>query len=98
MPAAILSFITPPPQLWKISGGVPPCRTVANLVLKASFSRMVILILTFGWAAIYSLAMVCQRVLPGSMVVICHHSMVTFCAGASVAAGACVAGASVAAG
>ena len=38
----------PPPQLWKISGGVPPCMTVVNLVLKASFSRMVILMVTLG--------------------------------------------------
>src|SRR6266545_7417893 len=70
--------------------------TVVSLVLKASFSRMVILMVTFGWAAIYSLAISCQSVLPGSMVVICHHSMVTFLAGASVAGG-CV-GASVAGG
>src|SRR5512141_2099496 len=66
--------------------------TVVSLVLKASFSKIVILILTLGCAAIYSLAISCQSVLPGSMVVICHHSTVTCGAavGASVALGASV--------
>src|SRR5512147_1721566 len=81
--------MTPPPQLWKISGGVPPCMTVVSLVLKASFSSIVMLILTLGCLAIYSLAISCQSVLPGSTVVICHHSTVTFsAAGAAGCAGA----------
>ena len=50
-PASTCSFITPPPQLWKMSGASPDCITVVNLVLKASFSRTVISMLTFGWAA-----------------------------------------------
>ncbi len=68
--------------------------TVVNLVLKASFSSTVILMVTFGWAAIYSLANFCQNDRPGSLVEICHQLMVTFWAGACVAAGwagACVA-------
>ena len=66
------------------------------MVLKASFSKTVILILTLGCLAIYSLAIVCQSVLPGSTVVICHHSMVT---GAAAAVGGtavgCATGAAV---
>src|SRR5512140_233523 len=78
-----------------MSGGVPPCMTVVSLVLKASFSSTVILIFTFGWAAVYSVAIVCQSVLPGSWVLICHHSMVTCLAGTAVA-GTAVAGTAVA--
>ena len=43
---------TPPPQLWKTSGGSPDWMTVVILVLKASFSRTVISMVTFGCSAI----------------------------------------------
>ncbi len=50
-PALACSTIVPPPQLWKMSGGLPDCMTVVSLVLKASFSSTVILMFTFGCAA-----------------------------------------------
>ena len=68
------------------------------MVLKASFSNTVILIFTFGWAVIYSVAIVCQSVLPGSWVVICHHSIVTGLGAAVAVAGTAVAGTAVAGG
>jgi len=43
--------MVPPPHDWNRSGGVPDCIAVASFVLNASFSRTVMLIFTFGCAA-----------------------------------------------
>jgi len=51
MPASAWAAMIPPPHDWKRSGAWPDCMVVASLVLKASFSRTVMLILTFGLAA-----------------------------------------------
>ncbi len=66
-PAFCCSRSPPPPHDWNRSGGVPAWRSVVSLVLNASFSRTVMLTLTFGWAAVYSSASVCHRLLPGSL-------------------------------
>ena len=50
-PASAWAAIVPPPHDWKRSGAWPDCIEVASLVLNASFSRTVMLILTLGCAA-----------------------------------------------
>src|SRR6187402_1108859 len=82
-PAAACSARPPPPHDWKTSGGVPACMAVAILVLSASFSRTVELMVTFGCASMYSWASVASRDLPGSLVCRFHHSTVTGSAAAS---------------
>src|SRR5579875_3642624 len=67
---------TPPPQVWKRSGGEPDCMTVVSFCLNDWFSRMVILIFTLGCAFMYWLARFCKNDLPGSVVWICHQLMV----------------------
>ena len=51
-PASAWAAIVPPPQDWNRSGAWPDWIEVASLVLNASFSRTVMLIVTFGWAAV----------------------------------------------
>ena len=51
--ACACSASVPPPQDWKMSGTLPACMVVVSLVLKASFSRTVILMSTFGLSAMY---------------------------------------------
>src|SRR5436190_23203441 len=46
-------------------------------VLNCSFWVGTTLIVTFGCAFMYSFATVCQKLLPGSAVALCHHSIVT---------------------
>ena len=99
MPASACEAMVPPPHDWNRSGGLPDCISVASLVLNASFSNTVILIVTFGWAAVYVSAMPWKMDLPGSPVVMCHQLMVTGAGvpvGAGVALGAGVPGAGVA--
>ena len=85
-PASTWAAMMPPPHDWKRSGTSPDCIDVASLVLNASFSRIVMLILTLGWAAVYASAIPWNIVLPGSPVVICHHSIVTGAAASDGAA------------
>ena len=76
---------------------MPACIAVAILVLNASFSRTVSLMVTPGWAAMYSSARVLISVLPGSLTWRFHHSISTGAAGVALAAaslGATLAGAS----
>ncbi len=59
------------------------------LALKASFSNGLMLIVTLGWAAMYSLAIWSHTGFMGSMFWMCHQSMTTFsCAACPPAAGA----------
>ncbi len=51
IPASACWKSTPPPQVWKMSGGSPAWMTVVSLVLKASFSSGVISNVTPGCAA-----------------------------------------------
>src|SRR3954454_8377448 len=76
-PASACSLSVPPPQDWKMSGTLPPCMVVVSLALKASFSSTVMWIFTFGCAAMYWAAAFFQIVLSGSLLAMCHHSMVT---------------------
>src|SRR5690242_17804425 len=68
---------TPPPQLWKMSGGVPACIAVFNLVLNGSLAMTVILMFTSGCDCMYWLARFCQALRSGSVVLMCHQLMVT---------------------
>src|SRR3954454_24372392 len=76
-PASACAAMIPPPHDWNRSGMSPAWIDVASLVLKASFSRTVTLILTFGCAAVYASAIAWKSDLPGSPVVMCHQSTVT---------------------
>ena len=67
---------TPPPQVWKMSGGLPAWATVVSLVLKASFSSGVILIVVPVFFACQSLASLAQTGFIGSPVEMCHQSIV----------------------
>ena len=49
-PASAWDAMIPPPHDWKRSGTCPAWIWVASFVLNASFSRTVILIVTFGWS------------------------------------------------
>src|SRR5262245_26487383 len=75
--ASACSFSVPPPQDWKMSGGFPACLLVVCLAMNASFSRTVILMVTFGWAFMYSSAACFQTVFIGSVFWMCHQLMVT---------------------
>ena len=50
IPASAWAATIPPPHEWKRSGTSPDCIVVCSFDLNASFSRIVILIVTFGWA------------------------------------------------
>src|SRR3954466_7866651 len=76
-PASACAAMIPPPHDWNRSGMSPAWIDVASLVLKASFSRTVTLIFTFGCAAVYASAIAWKSDLPGSPVVMCHQSTVT---------------------
>src|SRR3954453_10342015 len=76
-PASACSLSVPPPQDWKMSGTLPPCMVVVSLDLKASFSSTVMLIFTFGCAAMYCLAALAQIVFIGSLFWMCHQLIVT---------------------
>src|SRR3954451_5955203 len=60
-----------------MSGGLPACMLVVSLALNASFSRTVILMVTFGWAFMYSSAACFQTVFIGSVFWMCHQLIVT---------------------
>src|SRR4051794_23691607 len=75
--ASACSLSVPPPQDWKMSGGLPACMLVVSLALNASFSRTVILMVTFGWAFMYSSAACFQTVFIGSVFWMCHQLIVT---------------------
>src|SRR5687767_12538936 len=74
-PASTCCLSTPPPQEWKMSGGVPAWVTVVSFALKASFSNGVILISTPALAVWKSLARLAQVVSIGSTLEMCHQSM-----------------------
>src|SRR3954447_15890150 len=76
-PASACCAMPAPPQDWNRSGTSPDCSWVASLVLNASFSRTVMLILTFGCAAVYASAIAWKSALPTAAVVMCHQSTVT---------------------
>src|SRR5690242_9016007 len=76
-PASACSRSVPPPQDWKTSGTFPPCMVVVSLALNASFSSTVMWIFTLGCAAMYWSAAFFQIDLSGSLLAMCHHSMVT---------------------
>src|SRR3954462_10160452 len=74
--ASACSLSVPPPQDWKMSGGLPACMLVVSLALNASFSRTVILIVTFGWAFMYCSAACFQTVFNRSVFAICPQLIV----------------------
>ena len=76
-PASTCSAMPPPPHDWNRSGRCRPGARSASFGLNASFSRTVILIVTFGCAAVKSSAIFCQSDLPGSLFWMCHQSIVT---------------------
>src|SRR3954447_26964307 len=75
-PASACAAMIPPPHDWNRSGMSPAWIDVASLVLNASFSRTVMLIFTFGCAAVYASAIAWKSDLPGSPVVMCRQLMV----------------------
>src|SRR4051812_1662429 len=74
--ASACSLSVPPPQDWKMSGGLPACMLVVSLALNASFSRTVILIVTFGWPFLFSPPPSFQPVFIGSVFWMSHHLIV----------------------
>src|SRR4051812_17304469 len=73
MPASACWNSTPPPQVWKMSGGSPAWTVVVSLVLNASFSSGVISNFTPGWAAEKRLAIAAHSESIGSVLAMCHQ-------------------------
>src|SRR5882724_8946467 len=76
IPASACWKSTPPPQVWKMSGGLPAWMFVVSFVLNASFSSGVISNLTPGCAASNWCAMSAHFDSIGSVFAMCHHLIV----------------------
>src|SRR4051794_12531406 len=70
----------PPPQFWKMSGGLLDCKPIGIFVFRFSFWSGTDLILTLGCAFWNSLMAVVHNFKPSPWVALCHHTRVcVFC-------------------
>src|SRR6185312_14960027 len=78
LPASTCAANSPPPHCWNRSGGLSDRRALGILVFcNSSFWTAVTLMVTFGCAAMKSLATLSQNPLSGSPVPLCHQVSVT---------------------